>query len=83
MSDVFSRYWYVRSDTHVYDYDGGAVEIDAGRTIREETDLDVIRQWRGKLFTPREIADAKKDLRDGGYGDNVRAVQVTVYQKAS
>jgi hypothetical protein len=76
---IFSRYWYVRSDTHVYDYEGSTVEISPDT---DETSSSFVKRWRGQLFTLYDVTTAKKLLRDRGHVNNVRAVKVTIYRKA-
>jgi transcriptional regulator with XRE-family HTH domain len=73
---IYSRYWYVRTDTHVYDPDGGYIELSAmGGRARPA------RAYAAALFARADVALAKRVLSQADVG-TPRAVCVTVYKRA-
>ncbi len=77
--EVFSRFWYVRTDTHLFDHEGACIYIEAV-SDKGETERDVIRARRGELYTRRGVRTAKHTLRIRGYG-KPRVIMVTVYRR--
>ena len=81
---IFSRFWYVRTNTLVYDYSYGVTDIKQARDV-DETEQDVIRRVRRELWDPKALHEAKCFLRrytdQYGDGSKPRAIMVTIYQK--
>ena len=69
---IFSRFWYVRTDTHAYTAEGYVAIASA-----QESPRDVALE----LFTRDQVLAAKAILEDHKLG-TARAISVTRYRRA-
>lgn len=78
---IVSRWWYVRSDTHVVSSSGD--HIDLIQYTNDWDDSDAWKNARGVLLNSKDVADEKRTLRAARYSrGRVRAVCVTRRRKA-
>ncbi len=76
MSEIYSRYRYVRTDTHVFSEVGPCLEI---KPFEDQTELEFLRQYRDRLTRTIDVEMACEVLKNSGCG-KPRVIMVTVYK---